>query len=63
VRYAPLWVSLLAVLIISVAATLLFRSIQELVHTRTMVDHTNLVIRTIDEILTNVEDGESRERG
>jgi PAS domain S-box-containing protein len=63
VRYAPLWVSLLAVLIISVAATLLFRSIQELVHTRTMVDHTNLVIRTIDEILTNVEEGESRERG
>ena len=63
IRYLPLWVSIIAVIVIATVTGILSVSIRELVQTRTMVDHTNMVLRTIDGMLIDIEDAESRQRG
>src|SRR4029079_6630366 len=62
-RFAPLWVSILAVIVIASVTGVLSGSIRELERTRTMVDHTNTVLHTIDGILIDMEEAESRQRG
>jgi PAS domain S-box-containing protein len=63
VRYLPLWVSILAVIVIATVTAMLSANIRELIRTRTMVDHTNAVIHALDGILVAMEEAESRQRG
>lgn len=52
-----------ALALIGGVAFLVYTSISSLVYTRSMVDHTHAVIDRLDQLMIDIEDAESRQRG